>query len=236
LARNSRAATRALKVHAYDVFTWDRAYDVYAPRGVHLAHGQSFRPLFERNVRPWLARVAIHEGDLLTQGWAGGPVELLLNDVAKSFALAAHVWGEFVTRLVPGGLLIEQDFKHHFCPWLHVLHHRFRDHFALAADVAAGATTAFWLRRPVPADQVRALTADAFDDAEVADAIAWAQSLVGREWRPALDAAHAMWFVHRGRVAEARDLLAARRAAGVSQFELDAASAALARLEHGTTH
>jgi hypothetical protein len=206
LDANPSPKARALPIHTYDLFAWDHEYDPFAPRGFRLAHGESFLPLFRANVRPWLDRIEVHQGDLNKATW-NGPVELILDDAAKTWGLMGTIWRQFVTALLRDGLLIEQDFKHYYCPWLHLVHFRFRDHFALAHDVVGGSTTAFRLVREVsPAELGDAFTPTAYSPTECEDAFAWAKSLVDSWWHPVLQAAHAMHYVHLGDHTAARSV------------------------------
>lgn len=196
LAANSSEAVRHTTIEAYDLFTWSSDYDAFSPRGFRFSHGESFLPLFRANVRPWLKQIRIHEGDLAQVTWKG-PVELILNDAAKSWRLAERIWLQFVTQLVEGGFLIEQDFKHHYCPWLHLVHFRFRQHFTLDHDVAGGATTAFRLKQSIRHEDVApAFSPKSYDADECDEAFAWAARLVDAAWRPVIQAAHAMHYVH----------------------------------------
>jgi hypothetical protein len=113
LAANPSPVARAIMIDTYDLFTWtSEHYDAHAPRGFHFSNGQSFLPLFRANVRPWLKQIRIHQGDLTRATWTG-PVELILNDAAKSWDLTESIWRQFVAQLVEGGFLIEQDYKHY---------------------------------------------------------------------------------------------------------------------------
>jgi hypothetical protein len=218
-ANRSTQVERAV-VHTYDIFRWDRDYDSFAPANLPLKHGESFLPVFKANVRPYLQRIVIHEGDLNRVDW-NGPVELLLNDAAKTWSLYQSIGQAFVARLLVGGLLIEQDFKHYYCPWLHLVHYRLRDHFELAEDVRGGSTTSFRLLRKIPEDLlVRAMRENDYQADEVRAAFAWAEDLVYPEWRPAIVAAHATFLLRKGDAFAATELLGALSAAASTHREV----------------
>lgn len=204
LAANHSETARFTVIDTYDLFTWPSEYDEFAPRGFGFAAGQSFLPLFRANVRPWLKQLRIHQGDLNNATWAG-PVELILNDAAKSWALAENIWRQFVAQLIEGGFLIEQDFKHYYCPWLHLLHYRFRRHFTLDHDVIGGGTTAFRLMSPIPQENLNfAFEPQDYSPDECEEAFEWSSRLVDSAWQPVIGAAHAMHYVHLGDAASAR--------------------------------
>ena len=204
LAASHLASARSCMIDTYDLFTWHSVYDPHAPRGFWFAHGESFLPLFRANVRPWLKQIRIHQGDLTKATWTG-PVELILNDAAKSWDLAENIWRQFVAQLIEGGFLIEQDFKHYYCPWLHLVHYRFRKHFSLDRDVPGGATTAFRLKHSVARENLEAAFKPTnYSAAECEEAFEWSSRLVDPAWQPVIQAAHAMHYVHLGDAESAR--------------------------------
>jgi hypothetical protein len=206
LEENPSPQAREALIHTYDIFLWDRDYDSLSPN-IRLRHGESFLPVFKANVRPWLPRIVVHQGDLNEAEWSE-PVEVLLNDAAKTWSLAGAIWKVFVSRLLVGGLLIEQDFKHYYCPWIHLMHYRYRDYFELAEDVRGGSTTAFRLTKAIPEPLLdRATQEGDYGPEEVKAAFAWTEDLVYPEWRPAIVAAHATLLLRRGDESAARALL-----------------------------
>jgi hypothetical protein len=219
LGANPTPQARETLIHTYDIFLWDRDYDSLSPN-IRLRHGESFLPVFKANVRPWLSRIVVHQGDLNDAEWSE-PVELLLNDAAKTWSLSGAIWRVFVSRLVVGGLLIEQDFKHYYCPWIHLMHYRLRDYFELAEDVRGGSTTAFRLLKLIPEHLlVRATQESDYGPEEIQAAFAWAENLVYAEWRPAIVAAHATLLLRRGDKSSARTLLDALSVEAAAHHEV----------------
>lgn len=121
LAAGHDAAGHPCPVHAYDRFTADKAArerHLY-PAGIAAFDDPDILLLAHRLLTPWKPRVRLHEGDILTQHWAGGRIGLLVVDAAKSAALADHIATEFFPALVPGrSILVHQDFLHRLQPWL----------------------------------------------------------------------------------------------------------------------
>lgn len=232
IAANQSATARSTMIDTYDLFTWSSEYDEFAPRGFRFEGGESFLPLFRANARPWLKQIRIHEGDLTRETWTG-PVELILNDAAKSWALAANIWRQFVAQLIEGGFLIEQDFKHYYCPWLHLLHYRFRQCFTLDHDVAGGSTTAFRLTQSITSDQlVSAFEPTGYSADECKEAFEWSSRLVDPAWQPVLHAAHAMHYVHLGEAEAARRIFEQIAEAGRLHPDVRHAEARLLALEN----
>lgn len=67
-------------------------------------------------------------GDLLQQQWKRGAISLLFVDIAKTLELSDKVLTEFFPHLVPGSVVIQQDYQHHRTPYLvfvmHMLRHK----------------------------------------------------------------------------------------------------------------
>lgn len=163
LAANPRATDRALDV--YDLFELDwflhRELDL-AGGAADLAVGDSFEPLVRRHVAPWAKRARLHPGDIAASPWTGGPIEFLFIDIMKSWSAAAGVIRTFYPALLPGALVIQQDYKHPFAPQVLLTQHRLRRHFEPAWDICGdgSASVAFRVVEPfAPGEIEEALAA-----------------------------------------------------------------------------
>ncbi len=121
LAANPHPAARARRIVSYDI--WRLGF-VRSFLGSEVPPGSpdefSLLPMFEATNADHLERILRVPGDLTAQAWAGGPIELLFVDVAKSVALMEHIAGTFYPALLPGAWIVHQDFVHPDCWWLHV--------------------------------------------------------------------------------------------------------------------
>jgi hypothetical protein len=121
----------ALKLQSYDRFEADEFMRqfYFEPNGLE-TEGPRFRNIFDANIHSVASRVDVHDGDITTFPWAGGPIEILFIDVCKAWFIDDHVVGTFFPHLIPGqSLVIQQDFFHHWCPWLVATMEIFHDHF-----------------------------------------------------------------------------------------------------------
>lgn len=168
----------------YDGFDW-RFVD---PPGL-LAHykdrGLGLREVYDRRIGHAPGRVVT--GDILDQTWTGAPIELLYVDLAKTWPLWNHVLATFVPALIVDGVMVQQDWAHEMTPWLHLWHHRWREHFELVGRVRHGGTVAFRLTRALPVEAWAASSIADFPDVDAA--FDWAASLVGAEMRDQVEAA-----------------------------------------------
>ncbi len=136
---NTRAssASRAGRIHSYDLFVADD--------GSSADLLPYYLSLNEAN-RSYLQT---YQGDVLTRQWLGEPVEIAFVDIAKSVELNDHVVSQFLSRLIDGAIVIQQDHIHYYHWWLHLFMEMFSDHFELI-DIVYGATAVFRLTRPLP--------------------------------------------------------------------------------------
>ena len=153
LARGVIESGRREEVIAYDLFTWAewmnfRTYAVYLP-------GDNFLPEARRYARDHgSGLIKLQQADLTQYEWDGRPIALLLVDAMKSFEVARQIARSFYPALLPGAILIHQDFKHYYTSWIHLLQYRLRDRFQLLRCVPDGGTVAFTVTSSIPADEV----------------------------------------------------------------------------------
>lgn len=114
LRDNRIAPAGSRRVHCFDDF---RVHEEGTVRylaeefGRTVEVGDSFRDLFERQIAPCRNMLEVHAGDFLEARWSGGPIEILMVDIAKSPELWAKVLSELFPRLVPGvSLVVQQDY------------------------------------------------------------------------------------------------------------------------------
>ena len=86
LALNSKLGEK--QVHAYDLFTWDERFDLWAKgkevEGRFTIDG-SFLPEFLKRTEKWRDYVVVHEEDLTQAQWQGSAIEFLLVDAMDTF-------------------------------------------------------------------------------------------------------------------------------------------------------
>lgn len=187
LVANPRAAGRHLDV--YDLFELDwflhRELE-RAGRAAGLAVGDSFEPLVRRQIALWRERAHLHVGDIAASPWTGGPIEFLFIDIMKSWSAAAGVIRTFYPALLPGALVIQQDYKHPFAPQVLLTQHRLRHHFEPAWDICGdgSASVAFRVVEPFASGEIEEALAAGLGDlafytiGEIETAFAAAVSLV----------------------------------------------------------
>lgn len=182
-------------VDVYDLFIFEdiEQRTLGLPLEGHFHEGDSFLPLYLERLGAAHPRVRVHEGDVLHQSWpAEHPIEFLFNDVAKTWEIWNHLTTTFYRSLMVGATVVEQDWAHACTPWIHLWHHRHREHFETLGQIPLSGSVAFRLRSPLPSD---AFEPDAFanySDEQVEDAFDWAATLVDPERQPNVRAA----FVH----------------------------------------
>ena len=137
-------------VHAFDLFQADPfMIQHYLPAGEYRP-GDSFLPLYEKNIDSVKGLVSVHAVDLQQFSWTGGPIEILFIDIAKSWETNDHVVKEFFPHLIPGrSIVVQQDYVHEWCPWLHVTMEKLADYFQCLGFVEHN-TMVYRLEREIP--------------------------------------------------------------------------------------
>jgi len=152
LQANPRPAVATAAVHTFDHFILD-AYSIEhyiepARDGIRLP-GASCHDLFVRNTGPVADRIHVHHGDLRVLGWTGAPIEILFLDVVKDPTLNDVVLRDFLPALLPGAVLVQQDYVHEAHFWIHITMEYLADFFTFIESVEYSSTV-YLLRRPLP--------------------------------------------------------------------------------------
>ncbi|HEY6111729.1 MAG TPA: hypothetical protein VIV62_04385 [Chthoniobacterales bacterium] len=208
LALNRKAQRQ--QIHAYDLFTWNEGYEAWA-KDTELAGrfrpGESFLPEFLNRTEPWRDYIVVHEEDLRTAKWTGGPIEFLYVDAMKSPRVAAAIVSNFFPYLIPGkSYIAHQDYPHYVTWWVHILAYRLRDYFTFAADLPQ--STLFRLKRELDPQLLASdLSPATVAPAEIEGAFDYSLRLVGKEKKANVIAAKANAYIARGEVTRADEIL-----------------------------
>jgi hypothetical protein len=143
----------ARPIFTYDLFRVDQGMTPDLPAGAGLKEGDSFRPLFEENVGESVRYCNVVEGNIVDHGWVGdGRIEIAFLDILKGANLNDFVVGTFFREFIPGRtVLVQQDFVHEFCPWIHVTMGYLDPYFELL-DLFDFGSAVYLLREPIPAE------------------------------------------------------------------------------------
>jgi hypothetical protein len=196
LSHGPKVNNRKEKVFGFDMFQWETWMPAHIPYCLYQA-GDSFLPEARRVVREHGGgRIELIQADLGHYKWDGGPIKILLVDALKNENLAIQIPRNFFPSLIPGGLLIQQDFKHYYTSWIHVLQYRLRQYFRFYRSVPWG-TAAFEVVAPIPREAIhRATEFTMVPDDETDSSFRYSLDLVGPDERANIAAAHVMHYVH----------------------------------------
>lgn len=188
-------------VHAYDWF--DACAD-----GIR-AHAHIER--FEQCVAPYRSRVELVSANILecTYPGAAGGAEILFVDISKTERTFLHVQREFASKLLPGGILIQQDFGRPRLSWLHYSTMLLLDHVEVEGVVDDSLVCR--ILRPLTREVIERSTGDQLTVAERAACVRDAADLFsgvttkGNDYRDILVLSEVFTWLHGG------DRLAARK-------------------------
>ena len=109
LAAGVRDSGGPHQLHVFDRFVWDSA--THEPK----AGGPLDHPMLEQfrlNLGPLWRHTQIHQGEIATAKWDGGPISLLVADGPKRVAEITRTLEVFGTALTPGSHMAWQDFAY----------------------------------------------------------------------------------------------------------------------------
>ena len=223
LAANPQPNAARCMVHAYDRFIWEdwmTGADLLGnpPLTRTFRSKDSFLGEFHERTEPWKERIAVHQADLLTEGWRSRlPIEFLLVDAMKSWELTNSIVRSFFPALVPGrSIVVHQDFAFWGEPWVHLINYRLREYFDPLYHVPNSGSMVFRLRTHIPEDVLSiTYSYDSFSPEDIDAAIAYSVGLVSAPLRPDVLAVKVLIHVHRGDLVAARQLLDQYRAQGI---------------------
>ena len=125
----------AEEIHCFDTFRLFEPNVAYARMlGLPPDFVGSFLPVFLRNTEAFRDRLVVHECDALAGGW-DRPIDVLFVDCSVGTAFQLGLVEKFYRHLVPGGLLIHQDFFYNRSPCLAPLMARLSGAFEIVKNV-----------------------------------------------------------------------------------------------------
>lgn len=192
---------RTGRLHAYDFFRVGKgtfATEKFFTSGAKPQDDNSFLNDFRDRLAPFLPFLEIHAGDLwqTSDPHDTSPVEFLHIDIAKTARVFRCVTERFLTRLVPGSVVLHQDFAGPRLPWLHHSTGALLPYIEIAGPPIRS-TLAFEVVRPIPEDVLKRIAEDAYTVDEKLELIAAVQERIDRDhtggipFRPVLEFAKA---------------------------------------------
>ena len=164
LLRRGRAEEKL--IHSYDRFEIEEwTMEQYFPDSAKA--GESFKPLFDRNIAQYADLVEVHAGDVRSSPWKGGPIEILFIDIAKHWTTCDWITWEFFPHLIPGkSVVVQQDYLYsQFVAWLHVTMEFYSDYFEYICDTGLN-SVAFLNTKRIPEEVLREKTVENLTTAE----------------------------------------------------------------------
>jgi SAM-dependent methyltransferase len=155
-------------VHSFDTFVLDD-YMVATQfnNGVTRVPdaGESGRPYFDHHVAPVASLITLHEGDITaTAATFDRDIEILFLDVMKSWTTSDALLTTFFPRLLPGAIVVQQDYVHEAHPWIPIVMEALREQLTFMEFVEFSSAV-YRVERPPSLPEVEALTSRVLDAA-----------------------------------------------------------------------
>lgn len=121
LALGAARATPPRRVHSYDRFSLDEKvkFQFLYRKGHGFAEGEDALPVFQRFTKPVAGTIEVHQGDVRDARWDRSPIAVLFIDISKTKQINDHLLATFFPALVPGSIIVQQDFLFFRNPWLY---------------------------------------------------------------------------------------------------------------------
>jgi hypothetical protein len=148
--RDGPVQDKAARVHSYDWFRfWTPAHRPFLPDFAG-GDGDDVLPVYRVTTEPYREIVTATAGDICAQPW-DRPVEILFLDFTQSPAQHDAVTRTFYPHLLPGAMLVHQDYVYVICWWLHVWMEKHSRYFEVVEPFVPNGTAAWRLTSPLPA-------------------------------------------------------------------------------------
>jgi len=115
--------------------------------------GESFRDLFEENLKDHLPCIKVFAGDVCESPPPRQPIELLFVDIMKSAKTCEFIIANYFPLLIPGrSVLIHQDYLFtEYNHWIHITMEVLEEYFEILTDCDRG-SVAYLYRKAIPKD------------------------------------------------------------------------------------
>lgn len=169
LAAGVQASSADRVVHSYDRFEFnDQQFDLYLKghpqRAAVRAAGYGVE-VFHQLTADYASTLEVHCGDFLNQV-PPDEIALCFVDLDKSFELNRKIVNSYFARLVPGAIVVQQDFFMSRTPWTVVTMHRLSDVLPFVGATKANSAI-FALEGELSAGLLQSAVADGASLAEV---------------------------------------------------------------------
>lgn len=120
-------------IDAFDLFILiDTTDGVWFASDGDVKGGQSIRPTYDRRTASVAQYIKVHEGDVTSTPWRNGPIEILFNDLSKSWDINDYVLRNWFPCLMQDrSILIQQDQVQEYHVWVAITMEMLSAHFQL---------------------------------------------------------------------------------------------------------
>lgn len=153
LRANTVAADTRRRICCFDLFRTDGLpSDIFGGRASPTG---CFLDSFIDNNRDYLDLINVNAGDIRGFRWdSSRRIEILFNDVSKSWDLNQWIQRNLFPALVPGeSVVVQQDYVYFHSYWVAITMEYYRDYFEVLYPVF-GSSMVYLYRRPLPREEI----------------------------------------------------------------------------------
>jgi len=192
------STSKSNTIYAYDQFIWYEWMDMFLPLvSKPYKEGDVFIEEAIKRTSLYGDLIQVIKADLTEYQWDGKSIKILLVDAMKNRELTVQIARSFFPSLAVGSIVLHQDFKHFYTPWIHILQYNLRNHFEAIEDVKTGGTAVFELTKSISQEQItQASDFENIDDKTIENVFEYSKNIIKHDNGNSLDSAKIMYYVH----------------------------------------
>ena len=136
LTRNTFVENKLRRIHSFDRFDIDE-HMLSSPHIAEMLSGRdndiSFRSVYDKNTSDFSELLAVHHGDITSDKWLSGNIEIAFIDVIKTWEIAIWVNSNIYKNLLPGSIVIHQNYYDLWSYFIPMTMGFLRDYFEIVA-------------------------------------------------------------------------------------------------------
>ncbi len=165
-------------IYSFDIFSANenQKKTFYYAKGYKQFEGNNIFPLFKQLMLKYNIKSIAQKSDIRIVKWKL-PISILFIDLSKSWSINDHLLKNFFPALVPGAIIIQQDFMYARTPWVCSTMYALRDFCAFAGHTDYNSAI-FVVKDTLPNDALDRCLSTNMQRSDILDSFRWARTLI----------------------------------------------------------